>query len=181
MFTFRILTKRERAILFITLGVIAFSLRLNFILLPVVNSFQTLNHEIATSLLNLKKSLRLLSREQRIQQDYNQISSLAQLEVGEEEVIALILAQLQNLANQASLRIVDVRPQASRDFGRYKEIVVELKQEGKIEGFLKFIYDLENPPYLLRIKKLQLNSKAAGGVLEGQILISKIYLPSEKP
>ncbi|MFH1338991.1 MAG: type 4a pilus biogenesis protein PilO [Candidatus Omnitrophota bacterium] len=175
------LLKRERIILYFTLGLIGFSLMLNFIFLPVINEFGDLNKEITLCQLNLKKSIKLLSRKQKIQQDYTQISSLTQLEAGEEEIITLVLAQLENLASQAGLRIIDIRPQASRDLDRYKEIVVELKQEGKIEGFLRFIYDLENPPHLLRIKKLQLNSKAAGGVLEGQLLVSKIYLPFEKP
>jgi Tfp pilus assembly protein PilO len=173
----KMLSRRERTLLYFTLGIIGFSLILNFIFLPLINEFGDLNKEITLCQLNLKKSLRLLSRKQKIQQDYTQISSLTQLEAGEEEVITLVLAQLENLASQAGLRIVDVRPQASRDLGRYKEVVVELKQEGKIEGFSRFIYDLEHPPYLLRIKKLQLNSKATAGILEGRLLVSKIYLP----
>lgn len=181
MLSFKILTKRERIIAFFALGIIAISAILNFILLPLINRYQALNREISLCQLNLKKSSRLLSKRERIQQDYNEISSLVQLEAGEDRIIALVLTQLENLANQADLRIVDVRPQAPRNLERYKEIIVELKQEGRIEGFLRFIYDLENPPHLFRIKKLQLNPKAVAGILDGYLTVSKIYLPGQQP
>lgn len=171
------LTKREKVILFFTLGVIAFSLILNFILLPVIDKLRELNQEINSCQLDFKKSIRLLANKQAIQEDYNQISSIVQLQVGQEEMVAIVLLELEQLSSKVGLRIVDVRPQRSNDLDRYKEILVELRQEGNIDGFLRFIYDIENPPHLLKIKKLQLNSKTTSDTLQAKLIISKIFLP----
>ena len=171
------LTKRERVIFIFAAGVIAFSLILNFIILLTLDRFRALNQEINSCKLNLKKSLRLLAKKQAIQEDYNQVSSVVRLQAGQEEMVAIVLSQLEQISGKVGLRIIDVRPQRSNDLGRYKEILVELKQEGNIDGFMRFIYDIENAPYLLKIKKIQLNSKATADILQAKLIISKIFLP----
>ncbi len=99
--------------------------------------------------------------------------------VTEEELLASILSELENLAKLSGLRITDIRPQSPKALRTHKEFLVEVRQEGKIEAQLRFIYELENSQYLLRIKKLQLNPKI-DGQLEGNLLISKIFLPNYK-
>lgn len=175
--SFKILTKREKIILFLTLGVITFFLIFNFIFEPVIEKFSILNQEIVKTKIKLERYLRLLSEKEKIETSFGKIASSAKIEGSEEEILATILTEIENLSQQAGLHITDVRPQGvSKDRGAYKELNIELKQEGTIEGFLRFIYDLEKSPHLLRIKKLQLNSKARGGILEGNLLISKISL-----
>ena len=173
------LSKRERIILFATLGLIALSLMLNFILLPFIYKYKALNRQIVRFQLELRKSNRLMARAEGIREEFKQVSSLAQVAVGQQQTVTLVLGQIEQLANQAGLRIIDIRPQAPRELGQYKEAILELRQEGSMQGFLKFLYDLENPPYLLRVKKLQLSSKVTKGLLQGQLLVSKIYLPSK--
>jgi Tfp pilus assembly protein PilO len=177
MISFKVLTKRERFLLYFTVGIISFAVVFNFILAPIIERFNKLNQEIASTSVKLERYLRLLSEKEKIKNSYSKITSYAKIEGSEEEILAIILNELENLSRQAGLHITDVRPQVTRDIGVYRELNIELKQEGEIEGFLKFIYDLENSSHLLRIKRLQLNSKVAGQFLEGNLLVSKIFLP----
>lgn len=176
MISLKLLTKRERIIFFLTIAIICVSLSFNYIFKPLVKKFNFLNQEILTYKIKLEKAFRLLEEREGIKAKYTKVSSLVKENVSEEELLASILSELENLAKLSGLRITDIRPQSPKALRTHKEFLIEVKQEGQIQAFLRFIYELENSGYLLRIKKLQLNPKT-DGQLEGNLLISKIFLP----
>ncbi len=175
MISVKILTKRERIILFLTFGVIVSSLIFNFIFIPLKNRFSSLNQQILSNRVKLEKSLKLLGERERIKTRYTEISSLIKKDISEEEILADTLSELENFANISEFRIIDVRPQSPKITTGYKEFLIEIRGEARIEGALRFIYELENSTYLLKIKRFQLNPKAEGNI-EGNLLISKISL-----
>lgn len=177
MTSLKFLTKREKIIFYFTSGIIVIALFFNFIFEPIIKNFWSLNQEISSCSMKLERYLRLLSEKERIKSSYSKISALVKIEGSQEEIIAGVLTELESLTRHAGLRIADVRPQAAKEIGPYREFLIELRQEGTMEDFLRFIYDLENSPHLLRIKRLQLNSKATSQLLEGTFLISKVSLP----
>lgn len=84
------------------------------------------------------------------------------------------MSELENLAKSSNIHILDVRPQSQKKASKYKEIMVDLRTEGKMKDYMKFIYDIENSISLLRIRKIQLNAKSNTTVLEGNISISQL-------
>lgn len=172
------LKKRERAILYLVLILVIVSLIYNFIFEPLINKRQLLNQEILKKQVNLKKYLALLSQKEEIKQEFAQFSKNLKAKASEEQEMAEILSQIEDLSRHSTVHISQIKPQGFKNFKTYKEFLVEIKAEAKIENLSQFIYNLQSPPQLLRTKKLLLNTKStAPDILEATILIAKISLP----
>jgi len=164
-------------ILSLTIGVIVFSIIFNFLVLPVLNKNDALNKEINIARAKLKKYLQLLSQKEDIQSKYSNFSTRFKISGQPEEIAVSTLSELEGLAKEANIRIIDIRPQgASKASALYKETLIDLKTEGAAEGYLKFIYDIENSLLLLRIKRYQLSAKPNAPLLEGSFSISQVSL-----
>lgn len=162
----KILTRREKIILSLTIGVILFAISFNTLINPVLTRNDTLNKEIELTRTKLSKYLRLLSQKDNIQH------TLIPGQPADRLVNAL--SELENLAKQANIRIIDLRPQTPKTLALYKEVPIDLRTEGTLEGYLNFIYDLQNSLFLLKIKRFQLNAKPNSQTLEGIFSISQL-------
>ncbi|MCX5697178.1 MAG: GspMb/PilO family protein [Candidatus Omnitrophica bacterium] len=171
----KILSKRERTFFYLTVAVVVFCVAINFFNGSFWQKNITLNREIALTRQKLKKCLRLLSQKESIQNRYNRVAAHPDLSMPQGDVFVATLSELEKMAQDAGVRIVDIRPQdVSKGGGLYKEIAVDLRAEGDIEGYFKFIYNLENSLSLLRVRKFQLSSKTNSKSLEGSFSISSI-------
>lgn len=164
----RILTRREKIILSLTIAVIIFAISFNTLINPILTKNDTLNKEIELTRTKLSKYLRLLSQKDKIQ--HTLISSQPA------DRLVNALSELENLAKQANIRIIDLRPQTPKSLALYKEVPIDLRTEGTLEGYLKFIYSIENSLSLLSIRRFQLNAKPNTQTLEGSFSISQISL-----
>ena len=172
----KVLTKRERIILYATIGIIIFTVVFNFLLAPILTKNDILNKEINITRIKLNKYLRLLSQRAYIQNKYNKFSSTFKIPEQGGDTLVAALSELETLAKNANIRILDIRPQASKTSDIYKENLIEARTEGGMEGYLKFIYDIENSLSLLRIKRFQLNAKPGASGLEGSFSISQLSI-----
>lgn len=170
----KILAKREKIILYTTIGIIVLSIIFNLLLSPVLSANDKLNKEISLVRARLKKYLVLLSQRDYIRKQYSQFSEELKSFTRDADTSVSALSELENLAKAADIRIIDIRPQAAKGSGLYKEALIDLRAEGTIENYLKFIYTTENSLLLLKIKKMQLNAKAGAANLEGIFLISQV-------
>ena len=74
--------------------------------------------------------------------------------------------------------MINIKPIGTKDFGRYKELLIDLSSEGSLQQFTKFLYDVENAKnMILKVRHFVLTSKAGQeGALKGAFLISKIII-----
>lgn len=169
----RIITKREKTILFFTVGVVVFSILFNFAIVPLLNTFDTATKEIGVTAAKLEKYRHLLARKEYIERIYGKfsrdISTLGQSEGSLVEV----LSELEKIAKDSGVRIVDIRPQNPGNEQNQKEVLVDLRTDGIMEQYLKFIYKIENSLSLLRIRRFQLLAKPGDKGLEGTFSISQ--------
>jgi hypothetical protein len=168
------ISKREKIIFTLTLGVILFSIVFTFLVAPLLRRGEALNKEIRIARLKLRKHLYLLSQEKEIQDKYNRFASEQNLAAQAPEAMVSSLSVLETLAKEANIRIIDIRPQTPRGSGLHKEITIDLRTEGAIGGYLSFLYSIENSLMLLDIKRFQLNAKTNSQLLEGSFSISQI-------
>jgi hypothetical protein len=173
----KILTARERLILYLTLGFALFSLGFNYLALPLLDKNYSLNKEIAAAESKLTKYLRLLGRQDGIRDKYAKLSLDFKLTGRKPDALFAVLSELENIAKESNIRIIDLRPQVPNNSSLYKGVFVELKTEGVAQDYLKFIYNIENSLFLLEIKRFQLAAKQAQQVLEGSFSILEISLP----
>ena len=170
----RMLTKRERAISYVTVGIFIFSIAFNLLIAPILTKNENLNKEINITRIKLKKNMQLLNEREYLRKKYNELSTHLKISDVDAEISANPLSELENLAKASNIRIIDIRPTTSKTPGLYKETVIDLRTEGTMEDYLKFIYNIENAFSILRIKRLQLNAKPNTSTLEGDFSISQI-------
>ncbi|MFH0858175.1 MAG: hypothetical protein V1842_01335 [Candidatus Omnitrophota bacterium] len=166
----RLLSKREKIILFFTAGLITFAILFNFLILPVLKKYDTLNKEIRVTRARLVKYIRLLNQKEIIQNKAAQLAMNLDLSGQQNDALVIILTEVESLAKGANIRIVDVRPKLSKQ----KSVAVDIKTEGDMDGYLNFIYSLQNSLSLLVIDKFRLSAKANSQSLEGNFSISQI-------
>ena len=163
----RVFTKREKIIFYLTVSLFIGSVFFNFVAAPLLKENDDLDKDIAITKTRLARYLRLLSQKDLTQDKYNKISSMFDISLSGDNAAVSILSELEDLAKAANIRLVDVRPQGPSKDVDSKGGLIDLRAEGTIEGYLKFIYSLENPFSILRIKRMQINTKPAQQTLEG--------------
>ena len=172
----KIISKREKNIFYATLLVILFSVLFSFLISPLLKRSDMLNKEIQLARLRLKKYLLLLRQEEEIKGRYEQFAARQHLSLEDQDPVVSALTVLENLAKEANIRIIDIRPQTARPLELYKEIVIDVRTEGSMDGYLRFLYNIENSLTLLRIKRFQLNAKPNNQLLEGSFSVSQLSL-----
>jgi hypothetical protein len=117
-----------------------------------------------------------LSQKEKIKNAYKKLSDDLSFSSGEANSLVSALSELERIAQNANIRIIDIRPQSlAKSAGLYKETAIDIRAEGQIKDYLKFIYSLESTFSLLRIKRFQLGAKPNNNqLLEGSFSISQI-------
>jgi len=169
----RIITKRERVILSLTIGIIIFSVVFNFAIAPLLNTFDAVTKEIIVTRARLEKCSRLLARKEYIKRTYDKFSKDVGVLSQSQGSLVDILSELEKIAKDSGARIVDIRPQNPGDAKRQKEVFVDLRTDGTIDQYLKFIYKIENSLSLLQIRRFQLLAKPGSQSLEGAFSVSQ--------
>jgi len=173
---YRLLTKRERIISYIAAAVVIFSIAFNFLLAPALKTNDILNKEINLARAKLYRYAVLLSQKEEIQNKYSKFSEALGGAQQKEDTFVSVLSELEGLAKNANIHIVDIRPQSAsaKSSGLYKEASIDLRTEGPMDSYIKFIYSVENSLLLLKIKKLQLAARPNSQVLEGNFSILQL-------
>jgi len=163
----RSLSKREKIILYIAFGVAGFGIIFKVFIAPVLDRNDNLNKEISASRAKLNKYIQLLSRKNYYQAKFGKFTTGLKpaSEKGTGSVAAL--SALEELAMASGVHIIDMRPQTARKQNLYQEIPIDIRIEGNIEGLARFIYSVEDPLSLFRIKKLQISARLNSPALEG--------------
>ncbi len=167
-------TKREKLILYITVAIIIFSFFFSVFIMPILAKDEALDKEISAAKIKLHRYLRLIAQKDYIHDKYKKLSGQA---IGDaamgENISGGILSDLQNLAKASGIRIIDIRSQEPKKTALYKEMIIDLRLEGAMEDYLKFVYNLENSLLLLRVKRIQINVKPNSPLLEGSLSVSR--------
>jgi len=171
----RILTKREKIIVGMTGTVIIGSLVFKLLDWTVISRNEELSRQISFTKMKLAKYQRLLSQKQNIMNKYSKFAGAGGGAGQQKENLVGVLTELEAFAKEANIKIIDLRPQSgSRSNVPYKENLVDVSLEGEMEGYLRFIYNLENSLSLLRVKRFQLAAKPNSQMLDGVFSISQI-------
>lgn len=171
----KVLSKREKIFFYTTVGVILFAVIFNIFIAPAINKNDALNSQIRLNRDRLEKYTWLIANKEFIQKKYAKFAPLDETSKEEGTGTVATLADLEKLAINSGVKIVDIRPrQEARGAGSYKENTIELRAEGSLENYMKFIYNLENSLVLLRIKRFQISSRPNSAILDGNFLVAQL-------
>ena len=172
----KLLTKRERFFVYITASAIIFAISYNMVIAPLMDKSIDLNREISSKELKLMKYRGFLGQGDQLQKIYKKYLS-EDNPADIQDTFLGTLRELEKLSAATGVVILDIRPkQRKRGKGELSESIIDLKSEGTLKNYLKFVYNMENTPSLLKINKLQLSSKTNSELLEGRFTIGQILI-----
>ena len=89
-----------------------------------------------------------------------------------------LLSYLESLSNKLAMRshITHMRPQPSTDVGGYQEVGVEIKMENvTLDQIIRLLSSMETAPYLIRIKRLRLQTRFTDPRLMNATFLTTTY------
>lgn len=171
------LSKRERNILYGACLFVLVALLDRLVLGPATSKIAVLNKEIQEKQLFMKKDARIVAEKEKMLAEKAKFSAFFSAAKSQEEQITLILKEIESLASQCSVYIIDMKPASSKKADFSEKYYINLSCEAKMSGLVSFMYNIENSAELLTIEKYSLSPKSGETNLAMvNMLISKIVV-----
>ncbi|MDD5454516.1 MAG: GspMb/PilO family protein [Candidatus Ratteibacteria bacterium] len=175
------LSKREKVIFYVTIFVVFSLVVTRFLFNPAVLRIEALDKETSEQEETIKKNLLLLSRENEIKKEYDKYSPY--FEKSETKSIEPIsfLKSIENLAQNASVELLDIKPSPLQEGELTKEYFVTLTCEAPMDSIFDFLYSIENSEQLLSVERMTVAPKEeVSDIVRCNIYISKVFImPTE--
>jgi len=171
------LSKKEKIGLSFALACLAVAGLDRLIISPIRGKFRHIEQAIKISEKQLGHDLRNVHLKEQIEEEFEKYVEYVERSGSDEEEVAKILGEIEALARQSSVYLIDVKPQAPQKVDFYKEYSVEIEAEGEIENLMKFLHHINTSTQLLRAEKLRLSSaEDEQSMLKTSILITKVLV-----
>lgn len=172
----RPISPREKAILYITIGVIIIGVSGHFVIGPAIDSLSEVNKEIEKKTYLLKKQTSLLKRGGDITSLYESYRKTLEKQRTPQEIVASLFKDIEAAAKKTGLKLKKVKPLPVKEGKEYKEVLLELDIEGDFVAFFKFINELETKTSFVKISALRLTSQSSSSkALRCRLSLSKIF------
>ena len=172
------LSKRERFVLYGAIFFISLALLDHLTLGPILSKIKSLNEEIRNQEIMIKKSLHILAQRDRIIKEVDIYSSYVTGAQSQEEETVFLLQKLEEIANESSVYVIDIKSAGLTEEGILKKYLVKINCEAQIEQLSRFFYDIESSNKLLKIEKYDIKPKTEGSsIVRCAMTISKALLP----
>ena len=135
---------------------------------------KSLDKEIQSKELEIKKDLRVLARKERILAENVKYGSFLDSFESSDDQAASALREIEEYANKASVYLIDMKPTSAKEGPAAKKYLINLNCEAQMEQLVGFMYNIENSKELLTIERFQISPKAKGSsIARCNIVISK--------
>ena len=172
------LSKREKLILYGAVFFISLTIIDRLILSPIFYKMKSLDKEIQEQESSIKNNLHILAQKDRISTESDKYASFITNSKTAEEETTSVLKEVEIMANQASVYLIDLKPIEPKTLGFYKQYSVNLNCEGQMEQIINFMYSIENAKTLLIIDRYQITPKSKeSSVARCSMTVSKIVIP----
>jgi len=172
------LSKREKNILYAVIAVVLLALAYKLLIAPLAEYWSSLERQTKLAKIKLQKSLSIIKKKSDVDKEYSTYALKMRSEGSDEQDITKILNELETTARKSQTKITSMRPKPSKDRGYYKRFVVEIETESSMQSLMKFIYDVKNSQQMLKITRLNLNTKSSqeGILIRSSMVISKVVI-----
>jgi Tfp pilus assembly protein PilO len=171
------LSKRERYIALVSIGIILFLFVDKFVISQVVNKLAVLNEEIVILENKLEKSKNLLYQEDLIASEYEKYTGKIKKQKSDEETVVKLLSSIEKVANNTSIYLVDIKPALPVTEGFFTKYTIRIEAEAEISRLIDFIYQLEKTSELFRISEIRLSpTKTASTILKIFIIVTQVQV-----
>jgi len=171
------LSKKEKIGMSLALAFLVIAGMDRLIVNPIRGRFQRIDQAIKIGEKQLGHDLRNVHLKDQIAEEFEKYVEYVERSGSDEEVVAKILGEIEALARQSRVYLVDVKPQAPKKVDFYKEYSVVIEAEGKVANLTTFLHHINMSAQLLRVETLRLNAKGAENkTLKSSMLITKVLV-----
>jgi len=171
------LSKRERTIFYVTVGVVSLVLLDSVIISPILGRVSSLSEAIQTKEETIEQSLLIVTQEKRIDEEKDRYSPFLSKPQPEEKVITAFLKEVETLAKKSSIYLTDIKPSGKEVEGAVVHQFLRLNFEAQMEQVFNFFYNVTNFEQLIKIEDYQIRPKTEGSsIIICNISISKTII-----
>jgi Tfp pilus assembly protein PilO len=171
------LSKREKSVLYVAAIIISLTLLDRLVIYPIFSKMEELTEEIGEKEAGIKRSLHILTHKDRILAASVKYKTFIKSSKSEEEEMTALLKEIETLASQSAIYLVDMKPGGVEKTKAAKKYLLSLNCEAQLEQMVEFMYDIEKSAELLTIEKYKLGPKSKdSSVARCSMSISKIAL-----
>lgn len=168
------LSKRERTIFYMTVAVVGLGVMDKFVLSPILHKITHLTEVIMQQEEEIKQSLIIKSEENRIVEETKAYKPYLSQALTEEKTITEFLKEVENIAKQSSVYLIDMKPTVKNEDVASSKYFVRLNFEAQMEQVMNFFYHVSTFNQLIKIEEFQLRPKTEGSsIISCDMSISK--------
>ena len=172
------LSKREKLLFGATVAFLTITFSDQLVVRPILNTFGSLNQQIADSKTEIRRNLRYLAEKEKIMGQEKLYSSYSVEAKSAEEETVQLLKHVEELANHAGINLLYAKPGGEKTEGRTKRYYVNLECEAKMEQLIQFFHLVENSTRFLKIEKYTIQpSSTDSKVARSAVTIFKTVVP----
>jgi|CXWL01.1.fsa_nt_gi Tfp pilus assembly protein PilO len=177
----RRLNPREKIFAIITVMLVLLFGIVELVIKPVKRIESRVDQELLDQNKILRKDINLVNDERQLSNQYEELLKPFIQQGSDEEAMSVLLAQLETLANEAKLRIVEIKPQKGKKADNYKFLSVGLSFQGTLLNIERFLYAVQSSPNDLNVDELILESNVPGqDSLTCRINLSQFLIPVQQ-
>lgn len=171
------LSKKEKIGMSFALAFLVIAGMDRLIINPIRGRFQRVDQAIKISEKQLGHDLRNVHLKDQITEEFEKYVQYVERSGSDAEELKKFLGEIELLAQQSNVDLVDIKPQTPVEIDFYKEYSVEIEAEGKIADLTTFLHHINMSAQLLRVEKLRLNAKESENkMLKSSMLITKVLV-----
>lgn len=172
------LSPRETKILFTTAAVMISAVTFNMIYMPLQDKKFSLNEQ-------LMDTCRQMALDRAVTQKAFQVHARYQNYLGrfgragtEEETVAAILKDLEEIIRTLNLDVGDLKPGPLKNEGVHYVFTVSLSLNNDLPGLVQFLYALQQAPHYFDVNEMQIEKVAQrnGSGLKTRLALSKVFV-----
>jgi len=155
------LGKRER-ILIVGVSIIVFSFFVErFMLTPFFEKLESLTIQINAEGDKLQRARYMNSQKKHILETFEKIKPYIETGKTGETNLPLIMKKIEEIAKECGVNLQKMKPEAveSDNKEKYEIKKLTLSTEGSVENIVKFLYNVENSAYPVRVVKMDFKIK----------------------
>lgn len=156
------LSKREKSIFYVSAFFVSLTFIDRLIVSPIYTKITSLSDEIKEKEAGIKRNMHVLAQKDRILKEAEKYASYIRILESSDEDVTSLLKEVERLANEASVYLIDIKPAGLKEEEGYGKLLVKLNCEAPMEQIAGFMYSVESSDRLLTVESYKIGPKGKG-------------------
>ncbi len=154
------MSARERLVLYCAVAVILAAAADRLVIGPILGRARALDQRIRAEEEAARHNRRIIAEQDRVKATLATLDSYSKQAQTQEQEIANILGEVEQLARKTSLYLADIKPTGVQEDSITRRYSVDLNCEAQMEQIVSFIYEIETSGTLFLVDSFVISPKS---------------------